>query len=87
MSDDGEGLDDWEAGVAEQAEAEAGEGEGGGPQDDIDAIMNEQSAGGGAKPAEFDELKEDAPITVAEKKKLDTILAIPVTLSMEVGRS
>jgi flagellar motor switch protein FliN/FliY len=85
MSEDGEGLDDWEAAMAEQAEA--GEGEGGGPQDDIDAIMNEQSAGGGAKPAEFDELKEDAPITVAEKKKLDTILDIPVTISMEVGRS
>jgi flagellar motor switch protein FliN/FliY len=87
MSEDGEGLDDWEAAMAEQAEAETGEGEGGDPQDDIDAIMNEQSAGGGAKPAEFDELKEDAPITVAEKKKLDTILDIPVTISMEVGRS
>ncbi|GAC27145.1 flagellar motor switch protein FliN [Brumicola pallidula] len=87
MSEDGEGLDDWEAAMAEQADAEAGEGEGGDPQDDIDAIMNEQSAGGGAQPAEFDELKEDAPISVAEKKKLDTILDIPVTISMEVGRS
>ncbi len=86
MSEDGEGLDDWEAAMAEQAEAEAGEGKGGDPQDDIDAIMNEQAAGG-AKPAEFDELQEDAPITVAEKKKLDTILDIPVTISMEVGRS
>ena len=87
MSEDGEGLDDWEAAMAEQADAEAGEGEGGDPQDDIDAIMNEQAAGGGAQPAEFDELKEDAPISVAEKKKLDTILDIPVTISMEVGRS
>ncbi len=87
MSEDGEGLDDWEAAMAEQAEAEAGEGKGGDPQDDIDAIMNEQAASSGAKPAEFDELQEDAPITVAEKKKLDTILDIPVTISMEVGRS
>jgi flagellar motor switch protein FliN/FliY len=91
MSEDGEGLDDWEAAMAEQAEAEAAEGGGGDPQDDIDAIMAAEAAGGGdddgAQPAELDELKEDAPITVAEKKKLDTILDIPVTISMEVGRS
>ena len=91
MSEDGEGLDDWEAAMAEQAEAEANESEGGDPQDDIDAIMNEQAAGAGAgddaQPAEFDELQEDAPISQAEKKKLDTILDIPVTISMEVGRS
>ncbi|MFT5543653.1 MAG: flagellar motor switch protein FliN/FliY [Glaciecola sp.] len=96
MSEDGEGLDDWEAAMAEQAEAEASEG-GGDPQDDIDAIMNAQAAGDnvadgaqaadGAQRAELDELQEDAPITVAEKKKLDTILDIPVTISMEVGRS
>ena len=88
MSEDGEGLDDWEAAMAEQAEAEAEEG-GGDPQDDIDAIMAAEAAGAddGAQPAQFDELKEDAPITVAEKKKLDTILDIPVTISMEVGRS
>lgn len=87
MSEDGEGLDDWEAAMAEQAEAE--EGEGGDPQDDIDAIMAAEAAGAdsGAQPAPLDELQEDAPITVAEKKKLDTILDIPVTISMEVGRS
>ena len=37
--------------------------------------------------AELDELTDDAPITQEEKKKLDTILDIPVTISMEVGRS
>jgi flagellar motor switch protein FliN/FliY len=88
MSEDGEGLDDWEAAMAEQAEAEANQGDSSDPQDDIDAIMAAEAAGGdGAQPAEFDELQEDAPITVAEKKKLDTILDIPVTISMEVGRS
>ena len=87
MSEDGEGLDDWEAAMAEQAETEAGDGKSVDPQDDIDAIMNEQAAGGVAQPAELDELREDAPISVAEKKKLDTILDIPVTISMEVGRS
>ncbi len=87
MSEDGEGVDDWAEAMAEQAEVEAGGGKSVDPQDDIDAIMNEQAAGGVAQPAELDELREDAPISVAEKKKLDTILDIPVTISMEVGRS
>lgn len=38
--------------------------------------------------AELEVLAEDkAPITTEEKRKLDTILDIPVTISMEVGRS
>ena len=37
---------------------------------------------------ELEELTEDdAPITGEEKRKLDAILDIPVTISMEVGRS
>ena len=68
---DNDGMDDWAAAMAEQADAEAGEGEGG---DDVQV-------------AELDELTDDAPITQEEKKKLDTILDMPVTLSMEVGRS
>ncbi len=66
-----DGMDDWAAAMAEQAEAEADEG---GADDDV-------------KVAELDELSDDAPITQEEKKKLDTILDIPVTISMEVGRS
>jgi flagellar motor switch protein FliN/FliY len=42
---------------------------------------------GAARLAEFDEFDEDREITPAEKRKLDTILDIPVTISMEVGRS
>lgn len=70
MSEDG--MDDWAAAMAEQAESEA-----------------EQEAGDNedAQVAELDELTDDAPITQEEKKKLDTILDIPVTISMEVGRS
>ncbi|HAU92687.1 MAG TPA: flagellar motor switch protein FliN, partial [Alteromonas sp.] len=60
------------AAMAEQADAES-ESEGG--DDD------------GVRVAELDELSDDAPITQEEKKKLDTILDIPVTISMEVGRS
>ena len=67
-----DGMDDWAAAMAEQAESEA-----------------EQEAGDNedVQVAELDELTDDAPITQEEKKKLDTILDIPVTISMEVGRS
>lgn len=37
---------------------------------------------------ELEELQEEkAPITADERRKLDTILDIPVTISMEVGRA
>lgn len=40
-----------------------------------------------AQTVELDELEQEAPISGEEKRKLDTILDIPVTISMEVGRS
>jgi flagellar motor switch protein FliN/FliY len=44
--------------------------------------------GDGAVPVELEELQEErAPISADEKRKLDTILDIPVTISMEVGRA
>ena len=55
-----------------------------------DEAMNEQAAAeaADAEKVELDELTEDeAPISSEEKRKLDTILDIPVTISMEVGRS
>jgi flagellar motor switch protein FliN/FliY len=70
MSEDG--MDDWAAAMAEQADSEADQE--GGESEDVQV-------------AELDELTDDAPITQEEKKKLDTILDIPVTISMEVGRS
>ncbi|MCW8090366.1 flagellar motor switch protein FliN [Alteromonas sp. ASW11-130] len=66
-----DGMDDWAAAMAEQAESED----------------EQEGEGDNVQVAELDELKEDAPITQEEKKKLDTILDIPVTISMEVGRS
>ncbi|MFC3095041.1 flagellar motor switch protein FliN [Alteromonas sediminis] len=71
-----EGLDDWAAAMAEQADAEADEQAGENASDGDDVQV-----------AELDEFGESAPITSEEKKKLDTILDIPVTISMEVGRS
>lgn len=81
MSDDD--LDDWAAAMAEQAEAEAGDG------DDIDSISGDAASGmSGVERAELDELSDEtAEIGPEEKRKLDTILDIPVTISMEVGRS
>lgn len=52
------------------------------------AMAEAEGEGDGAEPVELEELKDDkANITVDEKRKLDTILDIPVTISMEVGRA
>ncbi len=67
-----DGMDDWAAAMAEQADSEADEG---------------AQSGDDVQPAELDEFTDDAPISAEEKRKLDTILDIPVTISMEVGRS
>jgi flagellar motor switch protein FliN/FliY len=60
-------------------------------EDDLgmwDEAMDEQAeAKAEAETVELEELEEDAPITGEEKRKLDAILDIPVTISMEVGRS
>ncbi|GAB2665740.1 flagellar motor switch protein FliN [Vibrio panuliri] len=48
------------------------------PNIDVDEVMA----------AQLDELQDTSePISVDERRKLDTILDIPVTISMEVGRS
>jgi flagellar motor switch protein FliN/FliY len=53
-----------------------------------DEAMDEQAAAEAAETVELEDLQEDgAPITGEEKRKLDAILDIPVTISMEVGRS
>ncbi|EHR42281.1 flagellar motor switch protein FliN [Alishewanella jeotgali] len=43
-------------------------------------------AEGGARSVELEELQDDKAASV-DKRKLDTILDIPVTISMEVGRA
>ncbi len=56
-------------------------------QDTMDewaAAMSE--AGDGAKSVELEELHDEQNVAV-DKRKLDTILDIPVTISMEVGRA
>lgn len=75
-----DGLDDWAAAMAEQADEEAKDG-------DSEGDVTPDEFGMDAEVAELDELDEDREITPKEKRKLDTILDIPVTISMEVGRS
>tara|TARA_Y100000034_G_C6778743_1_gene347868 strand:+ start:289 stop:696 length:408 start_codon:yes stop_codon:yes gene_type:complete len=59
-----------------------------------DEALNEQAEAreaaeeDGAEKVELEEFDgEEAPISGEEKRKLDAILDIPVTISMEVGRS
>ncbi len=48
------------------------------PEIDVDEVMS----------AQLDELEDtSSPISDDERRKLDTLLDIPVTISMEVGRS
>jgi flagellar motor switch protein FliN/FliY len=46
-----------------------------------------ENFGMGAEVAKLEEFDEGREITPKEKRKLDTILDIPVTIAMEVGRS
>lgn len=53
----------------------------------LDEQAEAKAAADEAQAVELEELTEDAPISGEEKRKLDAILDIPVTISMEVGRS
>jgi flagellar motor switch protein FliN/FliY len=67
-----DGLDDWATAMAEQADEDG---------------KTKGEFGTDAEVAELEEFDEDRDITPNEKRKLDTILDIPVTIAMEVGRS
>ncbi|KAB7627174.1 flagellar motor switch protein FliN [Alkalilimnicola sp. S0819] len=83
-------ADEWAAAMGEAEEAGSGAGEG-----QVDPAPNEPAAQAGpagkAKPrvaaAQFDELTDDAGSLGDEEANLDVILDIPVTLSMEIGRT
>lgn len=84
MSNDDKDMDDWEAAMAEQAAAED---EDGGESEGNADNAKSHSGMDNVQTAELEELSEDKPVTDDEKRKLDAILDIPVTISMEVGRS
>lgn len=57
-------------------------------KDTMDEWAAAMAESGDAEAVELEELRDEkADITVDEKRKLDTILDIPVTISMEVGRA
>ncbi len=52
------------------------------------ALAEAEGTGDAAEAVELDELHEEQPpLSGDERRKLDTILDIPVTISMEVGRA
>jgi len=56
--------------------------------DEWAAALAEAEGTGDAEAVELDELHEEQPpLSGDERRKLDTILDIPVTISMEVGRA
>lgn len=56
--------------------------------DEWAAALAEAEGGDGAEAVELEELQEERGLISAdEKRKLETILDIPVTISMEVGRA
>ncbi len=83
MSEEDEISDDWADAMNEQAEAEADWGE----------AMKEQKTGGqnagGYSAAEFPNLDEvrQKPNSNLDEVKLDVILDVPVTVSLEIGRT
>jgi flagellar motor switch protein FliN len=82
MSDIESAGDDWTAALAEQKAAEGDTG-----ADDWGAALAEQRAaeGGAVAPAAFDSLQ---PLAGSGKPgELDRILDIPITLSVEIGKS
>ena len=75
MSNKDNEMDDWEAAMAEQAASEEGESE-----------DNADKQSEGVRTAELEEMNAES-LDEGDKRKLDAILDIPVTISMEVGRS
>ncbi len=97
-----EEADDWAAAMAEQGAAEgatAGDESADAAADDWGAAMAEQEASGvetaseraaaqeDVEKAEFQDLNNDATALCGTETNLDVILDIPVTISMEIGRT
>ena len=72
MSEENGDMDDWAAAMNEQADAEA--------------AGDVPTQGGGVASAELDELVDEAPASTGDVK-MDAILDVPVTISMEIGRT
>jgi flagellar motor switch protein FliN/FliY len=99
MADEGtkdqEAGDDWAAAMAEQAAADAPKEEASADTDDWAAAMAEQAAVDAAaaprepepEPAKIFQPLTPEPVTPAAPGNLDLILDIPVSLTVELGRT
>ena len=74
-TDDTDVMDDWAAAMAEAGQSESGGGE--------------LDAGGGSQyePASLQSLQDEGLLPESDEVNLDVILDIPVTISMEIGRT
>lgn len=75
-----DGMDDWAAAMSEQADAEA-------EALESDAASDIDTGDLEFQTAELDELQDESEVTPGDKKRLENILDIPVTIQMEVGRN
>jgi len=78
QSDTNASGDDWGDALAEQKNAEVSS------QDEADRLLKE---GANAEKAEFQSLEEDVVGQGTEDVDLDVILDVPVSVSMEIGRT
>ena len=80
-TENGGAEDDWAAAFAEQEDAESG----GGVEDTAAGAAD--NGADDMQRAEFENLEDDAAPQTVEDANLDVILDIPVTVSMEIGRT
>lgn len=85
-------VDDWAAALAEQAEVEAAQPPAPGGallEDELPAksAAAAKASGGDYQRAAFQDLHAEPPVNASGDGNLDVILDIPVTISMEIGRS
>lgn len=80
--DDTDVMDDWAAALSEQAETESAEASPEAASTDTDMVV----AGTSMAPADFDDLVDEGR-PAAGDVNMDVILDVPVTISMEIGRT
>ena len=85
-----EQVDDWGAAMAEQGDTEIVNGDATDPSADVmgsSSVNTDQQTTDNYQPAALKELDNRAGQLTTSEANLDVILDIPVTLSMEIGRT
>ncbi|HEB95922.1 MAG TPA: flagellar motor switch protein FliN [Sedimenticola thiotaurini] len=73
-------ADEWAAALEEQEVAEPGEATAPPAENDVDVAVEASSA-------QFQELQDEAAASDGSEVHLDAILDVPITISMEIGRT